>query len=137
MTDPTLDRIEHRLARVERQNRILIGLLCAMAVVASITATHAAPNVVVAAEVRASASRCSIRVAASPTIGTRMTRVVRIRRIPRRVIQDGATTLPELTIFPVSRDLRHNTAVVMSLRFQASSSCLVAEGRGGLMGRSW
>jgi hypothetical protein len=37
MTDPTLDRIEHRLARVERQNRILIGLRCVMAVVASIT----------------------------------------------------------------------------------------------------
>ena len=53
MTDPTFDRIERRLARVERQNRILIGLLCAMAVVASITATRAAPNVVVADEVRA------------------------------------------------------------------------------------
>jgi len=53
MTDPTFDRIERRLARVERQNRILIGLLCAMAVVASITATRAAPNVVVANEVRA------------------------------------------------------------------------------------
>jgi hypothetical protein len=47
------DRIERRLARVERQNRILIGLLCAMAVVASITATRAAPNVIVADEVRA------------------------------------------------------------------------------------
>ena len=53
MTDPTLACIEQRLARVERQNRILIGLLCAMAVVASITATHAASNVVVADEVRA------------------------------------------------------------------------------------
>jgi hypothetical protein len=53
MTDPTFDRIERRLARVERQNRILIGLLCAMAVVASITATRAAPNIVVANEVRA------------------------------------------------------------------------------------
>jgi len=53
MTDPTLDHIERRLARVERQNRILIGLLCAMAVVASITATHAASNVIVADEVRA------------------------------------------------------------------------------------
>jgi hypothetical protein len=53
MTDPTFDHIEHRLARVERQNRILIGLLCAMAVVASISATRAAPNVVVADEVRA------------------------------------------------------------------------------------
>jgi hypothetical protein len=53
MTDPRLDRIERRLARVERQNRILIGLLCAMAVVASITATHAASSVIVAGEVRA------------------------------------------------------------------------------------
>jgi hypothetical protein len=49
----TLARIEYRLARVERQNRILIGLLCAMAAVASITATHAASNLVIADEVRA------------------------------------------------------------------------------------
>jgi len=53
MTDPTFGHIERRLARVERQNRILIGLLCTMAVVASITATRAAPNVVIADEVRA------------------------------------------------------------------------------------
>jgi hypothetical protein len=53
MINPTLARIEQRLARVERQNRILVGLLCAMAVVASIGATHAASNVVVADEVRA------------------------------------------------------------------------------------
>ena len=52
MTDLTLARIEHRLACVE-QNRILIGLLCAMAAVASITATYAASNVVAADEVRA------------------------------------------------------------------------------------
>jgi len=53
MIDLTLASIEHRLAQVERQNRIPIGLLCAMVVVASITATHAASNVVVADEVRA------------------------------------------------------------------------------------
>ena len=53
MTDQTLACIEHRLARVERQNRILVGLMCAMAVVASIGATHAASNVIVADEVRA------------------------------------------------------------------------------------
>jgi hypothetical protein len=53
MDDTTLARIESRLARVERHNRILIVLLCAMAAVASIAATHAAPKVVVADEVRA------------------------------------------------------------------------------------
>jgi hypothetical protein len=53
MTDPTLANIELRLARVERQNRILVSLLCAMAVVVSITTTHAASNIVVADEVRA------------------------------------------------------------------------------------
>jgi hypothetical protein len=53
MTDPTLVSIEHRLVRVERQNCILIGLLCMMAVVISIATTHAASNIVVADEVRA------------------------------------------------------------------------------------
>jgi len=53
MIDPTLGRIERRLGRVERQNRILVGLLCVMAVIASIGATHAASNVIVADEVRA------------------------------------------------------------------------------------
>jgi hypothetical protein len=53
MIDPSPARIEQRLARVERQNRILVGLLCVMAVVASIGATHAASNVIVADEVRA------------------------------------------------------------------------------------
>jgi len=52
MTDQTLARIEQRLARVERTNRILVGLMGAMAVVVSIGATHAASNVVVADEVR-------------------------------------------------------------------------------------
>jgi hypothetical protein len=38
---------------VERQNRILMGLLCTAVLVGSIAATHAAPNVIVANEVRA------------------------------------------------------------------------------------
>ena len=42
-----------RVARVERQNRILVGLMCVMAGVASIGAAHAASNVVIADEVRA------------------------------------------------------------------------------------
>ena len=53
MIDPTLTSIEHRLTRVERQSHILVGLLCAMAVVVSITTTHAASNIVIADEVRA------------------------------------------------------------------------------------
>ena len=73
MTDQTLACIEQRLARVERQNRILVGLMCAMAVVTSIAATHAASNVVVADEVRAHRFHAS------------------------RVIPDGAFTGPDLT----------------------------------------
>jgi hypothetical protein len=53
MDDATLAQIQKRLRRVERQNRILMGLLCAALVVGSIAATHAAPNVIVADEVRA------------------------------------------------------------------------------------
>jgi hypothetical protein len=52
MTDQTLARIEQH-ARVERKNRILVGMMGAMAVVASLGATHAASNVIVADEVRA------------------------------------------------------------------------------------
>jgi hypothetical protein len=53
MTDLRLTALNAALARVERRNRILIDLLCAMTAVASITATRATPNVVVAGEVRA------------------------------------------------------------------------------------
>lgn len=53
MTDPAFARLEARLARVERQNRILAGLLLAALAVASIAVTEAAPNVVTADEVRA------------------------------------------------------------------------------------
>jgi hypothetical protein len=53
MDDVTLTHIQTRLQRLERQNRILIGLLCAAVGVGSIAATNAAPNVVTADEVRA------------------------------------------------------------------------------------
>jgi hypothetical protein len=115
MTDPTLDRIEHRLARIERQNRILIGLLCAMAVVASITRRTPPPMSSSLTRCAPSASRGSIRVAASLTIGTRMTRVDRIRRIPGRVIQDRASTLPELT-----NPHRFNALAAGASRFSSS-----------------
>jgi hypothetical protein len=53
MDETTLAHFETRLRRLELQNRILIGLLCLVAVVGSIAATHAAPNVITASEVRA------------------------------------------------------------------------------------
>jgi hypothetical protein len=53
MEDVTLAQIQRRLRRVERQNRILMGLLCAALIVGSIATTHAASNVIVADEVRA------------------------------------------------------------------------------------
>jgi hypothetical protein len=53
MDDAAIAQIQRRLSRVERQNRILMGLLCAALVVGSVAATHAAPNVIVADEVRA------------------------------------------------------------------------------------
>jgi hypothetical protein len=53
MDDATLTHIQTRLRRLERQNRILIGLLCAAVGVGSIAATNAAPNVITAEEVRA------------------------------------------------------------------------------------
>ena len=57
MDDLALAHIHMRLRRVERQNRILIGLLCAAVgvglAVGSIAATNAAPTVITADEVRA------------------------------------------------------------------------------------
>ena len=52
-TEDRPDDRRHRLARGKRQNCILIGLPGAMAAVASVAATHAAANVVVADEVPA------------------------------------------------------------------------------------
>lgn len=53
MDDKTLVQIQRRLRRVERQNRLLVGLLCLAAIIGSVAATHAATNVIVADEVRA------------------------------------------------------------------------------------
>ena len=53
MDEMALTRIQTRIARLERQNRLLLWLLCAIAAAASVAATHAAPNLVVADEVRA------------------------------------------------------------------------------------
>jgi hypothetical protein len=53
MDKTALAHFETRLRRLERQNRMLIGLLCLVTVVASVAATHAAPNVITASEVRA------------------------------------------------------------------------------------
>jgi hypothetical protein len=55
MSDAVFSEITARLRRLERQNRqnrILIVLLCAALGVASIAATKAAPNVVIADDVR-------------------------------------------------------------------------------------
>jgi len=53
MDDVTLTHIKTRLQRLERQNRILIGLLCVAVAVGSIAATNAAPTIITAEEVRA------------------------------------------------------------------------------------
>ena len=47
------DPLEMRVRRLERQNRVLIALFCTAVAAASIAATHAAPNVITAQEVRA------------------------------------------------------------------------------------
>ena len=44
--------IQSRLNRLERQNRVLIVLLCAMVGVASIAATNHSASIIIAAEVR-------------------------------------------------------------------------------------
>jgi hypothetical protein len=53
MDDAILARMQRRLRRVERQNHILLGLLCAALVIGSVAATHVAPTVIAADEVRA------------------------------------------------------------------------------------
>jgi hypothetical protein len=53
MDDATFAQIQGRLRRVERQNRILMGLLCAAVIIGSIVSTHAVPTVITAQEVRA------------------------------------------------------------------------------------
>jgi hypothetical protein len=52
MNPPDLAEVQARLHRLERQNRILIGLLCALAVAASIAATNR--SVITADEIRTS-----------------------------------------------------------------------------------
>jgi hypothetical protein len=52
MNDTTLTQIQIRLQRVERQNRVLIALLCAAVGIASLGATKRGPNVVSVDEVR-------------------------------------------------------------------------------------
>ena len=51
--DMTLGQIEVCLQRLERQNRMLIALLCTAVAIASVAAARAAPTIVVADEVRA------------------------------------------------------------------------------------
>lgn len=53
MDQDALTRIEARLHRVERSNRILLGLLFAIVAVASIDAATAAPEILTVAEIRA------------------------------------------------------------------------------------
>ena len=53
MNDIALTQIETRLKRVERQNRVLIALLCAVVGLASLGATRHGSNVVSADEIRA------------------------------------------------------------------------------------
>jgi hypothetical protein len=52
MNAPVLDEIQTRLRCLERQNRLLIALLCAMAVAASIAATNHSDSLISAGEIR-------------------------------------------------------------------------------------
>jgi hypothetical protein len=52
MNDVIIAQIQARLRRVERQNRVLVALLCAVVGIASIAAANAGPNLVSADEVR-------------------------------------------------------------------------------------
>jgi hypothetical protein len=52
MTANALIEIQARLNRLERQNRVLIGLLCAVVGVASIAATNHSGSIISAGEVR-------------------------------------------------------------------------------------
>ena len=54
MNPPDLAEVQARLHRLERQNRILIGLLCALAVAASIAATNRSGSVITADQIRTS-----------------------------------------------------------------------------------
>jgi hypothetical protein len=54
MNPPVLAEIQARLRRLERQNRILIVLLCAMAGAASIAATNRSGSIITADEIRTS-----------------------------------------------------------------------------------
>jgi hypothetical protein len=51
--DTTMSQIQARLQRLERQNRVLIVLLCAAVGIASVAAARAAPTIVIADEIRA------------------------------------------------------------------------------------
>jgi predicted cation transporter len=53
MTDTALTHIQTRLQRVERQNHVLIALLCAAAGLATLAATKHGPTVITVDEVRA------------------------------------------------------------------------------------
>ena len=53
MTDTALTHIQTRLHRVERQNHVLIALLCTAVGLASLAATKHGPTVIAVDEVRA------------------------------------------------------------------------------------
>ncbi|MGO8866762.1 MAG: hypothetical protein ACLQME_09705 [Alphaproteobacteria bacterium] len=53
MNEATLAQIQTRLERVERQNRVLIALLCGVAGLVVLGAMDPVPNVITADEVRA------------------------------------------------------------------------------------
>lgn len=52
MNTPTLTQLEARLHRVERQNRLLLALLCATTGLALLGATKGGGNIITADEVR-------------------------------------------------------------------------------------
>jgi len=54
MTPPVLAEIHARLRRLERQNRILIVLLCAISGAASIAATNRSASIITADQIRTS-----------------------------------------------------------------------------------
>ena len=54
MNPPVLAEIQARLRRLERQNRILIVLLCALVGAASIAATNHSGSIITADEIRTS-----------------------------------------------------------------------------------
>ena len=52
MNPPVLAEIQARLRRLEWQNRVLIGLLCALTGAASIAATNRSGSIITADEIR-------------------------------------------------------------------------------------